>query len=525
MGIFIYMNVSKSIADEEWEPFYEEATQLAQKFGLFDIMKREFYGGEMNCAVPVEEYEERGCRVWCTAGDLRSMQNAEGFYKPRDFRKGVMATGQEEEVDAILSVTSDSPYARISDHGGWNRHLWGLWFNKTQGLPYHMYLLAIACVAAERFGNRVYVHGNITRGQCRAAVKLAGEELGREIPLPDTCDAESLCCRISKLPLPEDEKVKMFFLTYLGGVYDVKCREILLKYFPDGLEQYWENEFKNLKYINYEKMEEFQKFLSMGYELKELCEYISWHEEASDTIAEAFIRYIMKTELHNKEKDCQDWLVTDCESEEPDSIYTQMAQCLFGGARNWRINRYVPLDELEQILTAYFGMYCDVKAIIQEAVCQEDKDTPADRMNAFMNEQQEAVMEEAEEYDIWYHQQLPFYKEGNRLSPKMKENLDAFFLLYEGLHESEETYTSLDRGTLWEKCSFLIQNNRNLLLTEEQWNRIFKKIEEDKSSFARYYPMVRFRTTEPEFECAVRGLALNDDLWEYCRKNCLKVQE
>lgn len=40
------------------------------------------------------------------------------------------------------------------------------WGAKTQGEPYHMYLLAIACLMEDRLGEKAFIYGDITQGQC-----------------------------------------------------------------------------------------------------------------------------------------------------------------------------------------------------------------------------------------------------------------------------------------------------------------------------------------------------------------------
>ena len=52
-----------------------------------------------------------------------------------------------------------------------------IWNNKTQGRPGHIPLLAIACLFADRFPDAVKISGDVTAGQCGAAVRLANQYL------------------------------------------------------------------------------------------------------------------------------------------------------------------------------------------------------------------------------------------------------------------------------------------------------------------------------------------------------------
>ncbi len=95
-------------------------------------------------------------------------------------------------------------------------HNYSLWGAKTQGEPYHMYLLATARLIESRLGGKAYVYGDITMGQCDRAVRMANEYLDRKINTPDQCDLDRLLSRIDDLPLLEAEKLRLFAELYLG---------------------------------------------------------------------------------------------------------------------------------------------------------------------------------------------------------------------------------------------------------------------------------------------------------------------
>ena len=67
------------------------------------------------------------------------------------------------------------------------------------------------------------------------------------------------------------------------------------------------------------------------------------------------------------------------------------------------------------------------------------------------------------------------------------------------------------------RCVYLMQQNRHILLRKEDWEHIFKDIEENAESFARYYPMVRVQVSGDLCDM-VRAFVMNDDLYAFCEK-------
>lgn len=170
------------------------------------------------CLVPTVEREQaygwnaEKIRVgWFADGDYETLHTAEEY----SFFKDMV---QDDEVDvhagdallgmlpAYLDYDWDNPICKRS------YHIWGA---KTQGEPYHMYLLAIACLIEARLGEKAFVYGDITRGQCKKAVELANKHLAEPIDIPDRCDMERLFKRVSKLQLSEKEKFAIFECAYL----------------------------------------------------------------------------------------------------------------------------------------------------------------------------------------------------------------------------------------------------------------------------------------------------------------------
>ena len=49
--------------------------------------------------------------------------------------------------------------------------------------------------------------------------------------------------------------------------------------------------------------------------------------------------------------------------------------------------------------------------------------------------------------------------------------------------------------------------------------KIFKDIDENEDSYARYYPMVRIRLTSENLDYLTKAIVLNDELYEFCKEH------
>ena len=216
MGIYLRLSISKSVSKEEWQKVYDETLQLAKALKLAETRKVLCRDIETTCLVLVEEYEMDSfweCmdkRIgWWAEGDYNSMRTAEAFYMPQNLVKD-----DAVEIDAGDAMLAAIPL-HMRDGKKWEQ-TYKIWGNKTQGEPYHIYLLAIACVIEARLKEKAFVHGDITREQCKLAVDFANIYLKEPIDLPDRCDMTRLYKRVSKLPLSDKEKISVFEKLYLG---------------------------------------------------------------------------------------------------------------------------------------------------------------------------------------------------------------------------------------------------------------------------------------------------------------------
>jgi hypothetical protein len=515
MGIFIYLSVSHAVTPEEWEKVYQEALFLARNFPLAEIRSVPIHGVNTRCLVHTDEREHRSIGqggqtylAWYANGDSLSLKTAEMYSLRRNLVTD--ATYEPDAGDAMLDAVTaymDYPWddARF-------QQAYGLWGAKTQGEPYHLYLLAIACLIEDRLGTKAFVYGDITRGQCKKAVELANKYLSRPIRLPDRCSPYLLCTRVSRLPFPADEQIAIYVRFYLGAK-DAQFGEYMRYTFSEKpLDSYWTQRFEDDRVGTGSFHAAFSDYLGWGFSLEKLFRFIKLAEDGSDH--EAFINCVMDAQLHVKEKDCSDALAIDPDSEAPYSIYTLLAQFAFGGARNRKIDRYIPLEDIRRTLRHFLGDKCNVDGIIDAYLADADRKDDSELLNRVLDKSVEKLRQDEETYDVSDYTQLRFYEKGDSILPAIAKSLGASRRFLDSLL-AEPTFAELMAENAHKRCEWLANHNHSLRLRDTDWEHIYSDIKQNPISFSRYYPLIRADCRSEELMDMCTALMLNDALFDF----------
>lgn len=541
MGIFIHLAISKSVTKEEWAKVYSETLQLVDNFPLAERRKVNVKGIETICLVPTKEREfiygwndEKVQVGWETVGDYTYlMSTAEDYFLPEDLveKKEI----DPEAGDAIYCMLPDYMLHKGKDQRF--KHTYNLWGGKTQGEPYHMFLLSIACLIEDRLKEKAFIYGDITGGQCKKAVRMANEYLENKIEIPARCDMDRLFARVSKLELSNSEKLEVFETFYLGNQDEVFGEFITSHFSNEAQDIYWRKEFENTYVGSGGFTSTFEKYLGWGGNLKKLCDYVNCIDKEKNDLHEKFIICVMDAKLHLKEKDCRDTLKIDQNEERPYGIATLFAQFALAGAGNKKIDRYVPLEEIRTILVEAFHEKCDVNHIIDEYLAEEKRQqehsianknasiedfekacaTDASSvLNKIMDQSRQILQEEQEKYDINDDADFIYYEKGDTISPRYLDVLRDYFQFYQSTI-AEERFVELMDKSAKERCEWIVEQNRSMLIRDIDWEKIFTDIEEHRESFERYYPMVRVALNSEGVSNLVKAIVLNDDFYEYCK--------
>lgn len=537
MGISISIKISRAVTQKEWEKVYEEALTLVEKLPLAEATNARIKGIETFCLVPTTERTVtdsmwiKSRTGWYVEGDYETLQRAECDYTPRDLveEKEYNPKAGDAIISAIKNCMDCEWSSKLDDNS------YRLWGNKTQGYSYHQYLLAIACLIEDRLGEKAFVLGDITSGQCEAAVEIANKLLDKKIEAPARCDKQRFFDRVDKLELSEFEKLQTFDYFCLSDKDDEYGRFVREHYSKENVSEYWKERFISFNVTQRGFDDCLVDYLEMGFEFTELCDFVRFEDEEGKTFYEDFIVRIMDAKLHLQEKDCSDPLKTKQRNPHAYGVGTLFAQFLLWDARNKKINRYIPLEDIRTALIKALGEKCDVNGIIDNYLVKEESKKRIDinKENLSDEEWKEAINQDSSEvfkqviknkyestkkkedqYDIPNYEYARFYEPGDTMPPNMKKALASSRQFLDSLLTDDE-YCEMSKKSAKAQKEWVSENNQFLIVRDKDWEHIYGMIEKDSGSFGRFYSIMRTDMSNRDLNYMGVALLINDDFWNY----------
>lgn len=413
MGIFIHLNISDTVTRDEWEKAYQKSVCLMEKMPFAEQKVKMYHGSRLVCLTRTTEKEWYGKIGWHTIGDSVSLKTAEDYFLPKDIvHSDKKSIDMEPYVDPYMRILP--VYSLLDFEDKRCNRVVCLWGNKTQAEPYHFYLLAIACMLEYELPGKVAIYGDITKGQCRKAVKIASELSDEQIELPDRCDLHRLYDRVKKMPLHKDEIVDAFIILYMGDQDKDFGAFVREKFSDEEIETYWRKTFGQSRVGTYDFLDCLKKYLLWGFQIADLKKYVQLEDGEDKDLAEKFVIEVMNTEVFLENKNCEDKLETDHEAEEGYGIYTLLARFAFAGVKNHRADRYIPLKELIAELKVCVDGRCDVDKIVSDYMEKRgqkgEDENPSDILSNYMNDEGNKIISEQKEWDITDAEELLSYK-------------------------------------------------------------------------------------------------------------------
>ncbi|MFD1065476.1 hypothetical protein [Oceanobacillus locisalsi] len=167
-----------------------------------------------------------------------------------------------------------------------------LFDGKTQGTPYHKYILAIACLFESRFPEKVLVRGDITIDQMHDAIEWANTILNKPVQLTERADSEKLLKRIRKIAWNEYDALTFFMDLNMQGV-DVALGELVRREFSDDIiTACFTEKFKKSGMRTAYFDISLSHFFSMGFSVEKACEICVLNQDGCQHNAQEFAEMI-----------------------------------------------------------------------------------------------------------------------------------------------------------------------------------------------------------------------------------------
>lgn len=515
MGIFIHLNIAGSVTDAEWEPVYEESLQLARHLSVASIVEKEIHGVKTRCLVLTEELKRLNNRTgevyfrgWDADGDYEHLNVSEENCTPRclENRNRNAANIQDAMMSKLYDYLEHDEWEKVS------KSIHRLWHGKTQGEPHHISLLAVGALVEARLGKRAFVSGDITIGQCRKAVRLANEWLAEPIDLPVSCCLDKLYERIADYPLTQVEKIKLLKDIYLGSKGEAFGQFLRENYSEADLTAYWQKRSAN-EHIDYVVHE----YLLWGFALEDICGCMTFQDRNGESTHKDFVTAVMDAKLHWETKNCKDYVSINPEAECAYTVMDLMAGFVLRGAENYKIDRYIPLDEIRSSLEAGIGDVFDVQQCIDDYMQQEAEEVGeqdvADRFTEIAENKMQEMRQMREEYDIVDAAELKFFVKGDRVRSGLKRAMGKSRVFLDGDAAQSEYLQKALKLDAAERCAWLGDRSYRLHLRDKDWEKIYAEVEQDAKALLRYGAILIVNMEHQDIQNMCVALMINDDLY------------
>lgn len=413
MGIYITLKrVSAGITDHEWEEVYKETLIALKNYPFADkVLAKTDNGKKYYQTDQAKEreltpiYEGKG---WHVIGDLETCQYAESFILVEDNNYYRRNEDIDQGEDILKCITKDKQCVTV-------------WDSKTQGDPYHIPLLAIACLIEDRLEGKAIVQGNIRMFEVEEACKWINKCMDKEVAYPVIADPHKLITRLQKIYTKIEEQLKYFYDLYID-ILDVEIRGILEQVLgKDVLWQYYQEQLEKVEVDTTEFVRLTEQMLKIGYRLEEVVSAFGHSKERARDEIETFIRHILTERISV-------YYLPKKEVYTPGNVEGQMVfmlDALLGYNRNkYELSeeeRVQLADRLKFIFPKHMKVIDDITA---EAI--EKKKEKVQRYEAYLdilNTRLDQQREHMQNYDVVATYELANWEKGDTIAPDVENGL------------------------------------------------------------------------------------------------------
>ncbi|MFD0713811.1 hypothetical protein [Paenibacillus sp. GCM10027626] len=487
MGISIHLRIMPNkIESAEWESVYKESLELIKAYPFLDrIVDRKTYGCDWMYVDRAKErvLESEGCPVgWHVFGDADSMQTAESFKLIRDlqyYRKQSSGRGQCDDI-LISLISEDLDDSEVDDVE--------VFESKTQGLPYHIPVLAIACLIESRFPGHAIVFGDVSFSQIYKAVEWANSKLKKPIELMDRADNAKLLNRIKRVLHDEIAALKALMeLTLqeknsaLGDFARKQFRaEVISAYFTERFKQF------DVNMVGFRSS--LAAYLNQGYSLEEACDICVLEPHGCRFDPADFIETVLSMEWGTEEDSLDEFVRTSINhphSEKPETIPSLFGKILLqiAGVQE-RVKSGLSFSDMVAMLRYKLGHTCDIEALLEkERGIREEKAELWREFQSWNKEESVEHVVSAPTNVITDFDDLLLWEKGDAIHPLLLEALTKLkdYVKTE-LESDQQQFARFQEMKTNEKIRLLAARNRYFYIHKKAWDDIIQHFDHSRLS-------------------------------------------
>lgn len=472
MGIYITLKrLNDGITDCEWEEVYKETLIALKNYPFADKVVVKTYGAKKY--YQAERAKERDLKPlcegkgWHTVGDLETCQYGESFVLVADNNYYKRKQDTQEGQDILKCITEDKQCVTV-------------WDSKTQGEPYHVHLLAIACLIEDRLEGKVIVQGNIRMFEVEEACKWINKYVNKEVGYPVLADPHKLIIRLQKIHSKIEDQLKHFYDLYID-VLDGEVRGILEQAIgKDVLRKYYQEQLANIEVDTKEFVRLTEQMLKIGYTLEEVSAAFTHSKDRTRSEIETFIRYILTERISV-------YYLPKKEIYTPGNVEGQMV-FMFDALMGYERNKYQLSEqerkELMDKLKLIFPQYMNaIEEITVEAI--ENKKEKVKRYEKYVETLNTALDQQRgqlEIYDIAADYELIDWEKGDTIAPDIEDQLRQIVELCKVSDDEEGDMNEVIRQLRdSDKFEYMLRDKSSkFLLPKSFWEYINENKDNDK---------------------------------------------
>ncbi|MFC5587884.1 hypothetical protein ACFPRA_03050 [Sporosarcina soli] len=349
---------------------------------------------------------------------------------------------------------------------------------KTQGEPFHIPLLAIACLIESRFPQHAMVYGDLSIGQMEKAVKWANSILKKPIELTERADNEKLLMRIKQV-LKDEAAALEALMNLTMREQDMELGKLVRMHFSsETIAAYYLSQFKKHKIVTYGFSTVLSNYLNKGFSLEGACELCVLDPDGCNFDAQKFAKSVLSMQWAIHETNPVDLISTKInasDSDKPKTVNSMLGKTLLqmAGFRE-EMKSNLSFEEVVRILCNQLGHLCNIDLLVDE-VNEKDRNLTnllEDFHTKFDNDSEGEVVNRIR-YTITAVEDLILWKPGDTIHPSLEEGITKVKEFVEKLLERDKDFfEDFQNMTENDKMRKLIQFNRFFYIHKRVWDEV-----------------------------------------------------